>query len=837
VRRASGYSLLGPALLLYLVADASAAQGQLDSVGALTALLAGVLSLTPAAAMRSAEHAGAQRVAWLGMLVACALVRVAAPNALSIVAELAHVLAMAASGALLCDLALSVPDRLGSPRTTRWARLTCHAAAALAAIAGLASFMPELRLFGQVWVVPAAAAQVATVYLGLAVLLALGLRALRRRLGSSPEALASNAWAILGLVPAAVAAIACAVFALAGASASEQPALRAGIAVAAAALIFGNVHMLDPGRRLGVGAAARNAVAAVLTLAGVAAASVALRPLVPEGPLATGAAFALMMLFALALYRALCELARVLLAPAAGRLLTALEAAHGELSDARELLDVARVALGAARRAAGALGAEPLMYLLDPPCQLRIDAAGMAHAEAIAIRPEIERALREQPGQIVLRAPVAAQIVRTPALRPLYEALCALDVACVLPLSQYGEIEGALLVPRGERRSSFTLEEIEALHAFARHLSGFVCVLAAEARAARRAGLALAATEAADARTVRAEREVVRMHAELRALRSGGSLERLQAQLVAYSEPMRALVRRLDGAAQEDAPVLLVAERGLPVAPLARELHVRSARAAEPLVVGECASVRSEHAAAALFGGAESAPGWLELAAGGSVLLADLPALGRDDQGALATALRTRAARRTHGGDAYAFRARVVASCRRDPDELVAEGALAPELRSLFGVVLRVPPLRERVEDVSSLLLLALGQAARVLGKPPVGLEPAAQARLLAYGWPGNVEELYAVLELAVARSQGPRVLCADLPALGPGAVQDNPLDTTLERVERRVLQRALERTAGNKSEAARLLGLKRTTFLDKLRRHNLDEPPGGKRGAPPTLN
>jgi transcriptional regulator of acetoin/glycerol metabolism len=124
-----------------------------------------------------------------------------------------------------------------------------------------------------------------------------------------------------------------------------------------------------------------------------------------------------------------------------------------------------------------------------------------------------------------------------------------------------------------------------------------------------------------------------------------------------------------------------------------------------------------------------------------------------------------------------------------------------------------------------------------VLGKPPVGLEPAAQARLLGYGWPGNIDELYAVIELAVARSRGPRVLCADLPAIGPGAVQENPLDGTLERVERRVLQRALERTAGNKSEAARLLGLKRTTFLDKLRRHGLDEPPSGKRSMPPAPN
>ena len=99
--------------------------------------------------------------------------------------------------------------------------------------------------------------------------------------------------------------------------------------------------------------------------------------------------------------------------------------------------------------------------------------------------------------------------------------------------------------------------------------------------------------------------------------------------------------------------------------------------------------------------------------------------------------------------------------------------------------------------------------------------------RLLAHDWPGNLDELHAVVELAFTRctaraSQSPIAVARS--AASGRARGRSPLDGTLERIERRVLARALERADGNKSEAARLLGLARTTFIDKLRRHGLDE-------------
>jgi len=278
---------------------------------------------------------------------------------------------------------------------------------------------------------------------------------------------------------------------------------------------------------------------------------------------------------------------------------------------------------------------------------------------------------------------------------------------------------------------------------------------------------------------------------------------------------MRTLHARLDELAPSATPVLLVAERGIPLASLARRLHETGGRAEQPFVTQDCSALRPEDTLALLRGDTElKRLGLLELAGEGTLLLTELPALSLPAQRALADAMSER-------------KFRIVASCRRDPDALVADGALVPELRERFRARLRVPALRERPEDLPSLCLFALDRSARVLGRSPCGLDPEAQARVLAYDWPGNQVELDAVIERAVAAAEGPRVSVRDLTRAGVPATtarEGHPLDGSLERVERRALRRALERTAGNKSEAARLLGLKRTTFLDMLRRHKLDD-------------
>jgi DNA-binding NtrC family response regulator len=159
-------------------------------------------------------------------------------------------------------------------------------------------------------------------------------------------------------------------------------------------------------------------------------------------------------------------------------------------------------------------------------------------------------------------------------------------------------------------------------------------------------------------------------------------------------------------------------------------------------------------------------------------------------------------------------------------DELRRRGALDSDLASCFsGLGLVIPPLRERREDVPSLALLAMDRACRVLAREPIGIEQQAMGALVDHDWPGDVAELELVIELAVAEASAKTIALSDLPPLAWPASDDNEsLSGTYIEVERRLLERALLRSGGNKSEAARMLGLKRTTFLDKLRRHGLEQ-------------
>ena len=193
MRRVPSHALLGPALLLYLLADAAATQGQLDPAGALIACAAALLSLCPAMLERRRELPGALRVGWLGLSCGAALLATVAPAGLSLGVELASGLGACAAAGLVLDLALCLPDELGSPaRALRWRRIT-RALSVLFALIGVAGSAPALRAFEAVWVVPSRLALVPHASLAGALLIALGLRERRRRLGSTPEALASSA--------------------------------------------------------------------------------------------------------------------------------------------------------------------------------------------------------------------------------------------------------------------------------------------------------------------------------------------------------------------------------------------------------------------------------------------------------------------------------------------------------------------------------------------------------------------------------------------------------------------------------------------------------------------
>lgn len=821
-------------MVLYLLAGVVVSADTLDATALAVSATALALSALPLWLLRRrAEVTGARRVALVGVLAGIVLVRWARPELSSLYLELAVVLSAPVLGALLVQLAVTTPDApdaLARHRRTVLGTLAVLGAASSVA-AGLA-VAPAFSAFGALVLVPPRWELSAPAFLLACVAIALGLRLARRRLGSTPEALASSALAQLGLWAALATSGGAIALSLAAQLDLASAGARLAITMGVVALVAGHVAMLGARRQVHAGRSTRHLLAGATAVLAVAIFAGRLVDRVPRDPVAVGVALALAVVTTAVLYRALGTLLLRALAPFGGRLLAGLEEARERAMGATSLEELGEAVLPPLRGASGALDAEPALFTFDPPRYVRIDAAGIAHVRDTEASPAILARLVERPGEIVVTAPIAEQVVRRAELRALADALEREDALCVLPLSLDGELEGMVVVPRGPRRAALTLEEIDALERLGRQLAATVSLLTAQERGRLRTGEAVVARERLEEELEAKEEELEKLRADARILKAGGAAERFAAPAIAYSPAMRALTRRVIEVAPLDAPVLLIGEDGTPLDAIGHLVHANGGRREGPFVVADCAAVRPERAEAALFGeSSQTKPGWLRLAEGGTVLLLDVPALSLDAQAKLAEAIATRRAHPADGAAAYGLDARVVCTSRVAPDRLVEAGAFDLELwRRLEPLVLTVPPLRERREDVPSLVLLALDRSCRVAGRAVMGIDADALELLGDHSWAGNVRELESVIERAVARAGGPNVTLADLPPLAPMEAPADPWSGTYAELEARILEHAIARAGGNKSEAARLLGLKRTTFLDKLKRHDLLGPAESKK-------
>lgn len=822
------WPLLGPATVLYLVADVASSSRGLDGPGAVVAIVAFLMSLAPLLMQRRADDRGHARVGLLGVSLGIALVGVVQPSALSLGPEMARAIGVTAAAALVLDLALTVPDRpraFLSPRP-RWALWIL---AACVALLGLVAVLPPLELFGGVLLLPSYLAHAPLAFTMACVVLSLGLRHARRRVGSSPEHIAASAWGLFGLWPTFAIMAAVLVALVANALRVESGWVRVALASSSTFTLLGHLWLVDPRRRVTADHTTRRGVSLTFTLVIVATAIAASSRFIPDGPLELFASAVATLLVAGAIERFLSPLVRYVMAPFHGRLIDATDAAQRALMSASTLEDIARAVLGPLRQASADPESEPLLFVFTPDRAARVDRAGEPHIVQRTLSQRILGQLTNQPGQTLCTAPLFADAVRRPDVRPLLESMNALDALCVVPLVNMGELEGALVVPAGARKTPPTLEELLRLEDLGRAMSSMLTSLSSKARAEARA---LEAHE--EASRAREERdvltdEVVRLRADTRVLTRGPAADRMLAAPIAYSPLMRALLERVASVAPLSAPILLVGEPSSGADAIAHAIHSASGSADGPFVFADCVAIPPERAFAALFGedgdAAGAHPGWLRLASGGTLFLLDLPALPLQAQHRLADALATRQAAPEGSSSPYAVTARVVATSRVPLERLLEHDAVHASLAHwLKPLVLEIPPLRERREDLPSTVLLAIDRACRVLGREIVGIEKEALDMLLVHDWPGNLRELQSVIDRAVAHATGSQVTVRDLPALGamPAPVEDT-WDGTYEILERRILEQALHRASGNKSEAARALGLKRTTFLDKLRRYQLD--------------
>ncbi len=306
--------------------------------------------------------------------------------------------------------------------------------------------------------------------------------------------------------------------------------------------------------------------------------------------------------------------------------------------------------------------------------------------------------------------------------------------------------------------------------------------------------------------------------------------------VVALSSAMKAVFALVDQVADQPTSVLVTGETGVGKEVVARALHERSGRRDRPLVAVNCAAIPAELLEAELFGAARGAytgsvkdrPGKVEVADGGTLFLDEIGDMPVTLQPKLLRVLEEGVVERLGSNTTRQVDVRVVAATHRDLQALAEQGGFRRDLLYRINVFpIHIPPLRERPEDVAELTRRALERFGARLGVQ-ARLAPGVMDRLLAYAWPGNVRELLNVLERAVIMARDGRIADVELPAAGtslraaerPGQVV--PLSDAVAAAERAAIQAALDRTGGNKAQAARLLDISVRTLWYKLEKLGL---------------
>ena len=331
----------------------------------------------------------------------------------------------------------------------------------------------------------------------------------------------------------------------------------------------------------------------------------------------------------------------------------------------------------------------------------------------------------------------------------------------------------------------------------------------------------------------RRERLLERRERELNLLRDRVNRHAESKQFIAGSPAMQEVLELAARVAPLDTTVLIYGESGTGKEFIVRMIHDQSPRASAPFVSINCAALtetllESElfgHVRGAFTGAVRDKPGLFEVAGSGTIFLDEIGEVAPTVQAKLLRALQEREIRRVGAERNIKVNARVVAATNRDLRAAVDAGTFREDLYFRLGAfVITVPPLRDRREDIPTLVHSFLVRAAARMKKDVTSLSPDAMTALMNYRWPGNVRELQHAVERAVIMAHGSSIRVRELPPEVTQKVRHRPGDDTLDlqEQERVMIERALEKYGGNRRKAAEALKISTVTLWRKMKHYGL---------------
>jgi DNA-binding NtrC family response regulator len=332
---------------------------------------------------------------------------------------------------------------------------------------------------------------------------------------------------------------------------------------------------------------------------------------------------------------------------------------------------------------------------------------------------------------------------------------------------------------------------------------------------------------------LRKELDVGKLREENRSLREALGQRYEHPNIVARSGKMQEVLALVERVAQTNSTVLLGGESGVGKDLVARAIHEKSRRVSGPFIKINSTAIPENLLESELFGyekgaftgAAASKPGKFELADKGTLFLDEIGDVPPATQVKLLRVLQEREFERLGGTRTLKVDVRLIAATNRDLRAALEQGTFREDLYYRLNVVpIDIAPLRERREDIPDLVQLFIRRFSAESGKGITGIKPEALEVLTNHYWPGNVRELQNIVERAAALAAGPVLLTSDIHLDAPRAKSSNavnnnflPEGMTLEQWEDEMIREALRRANGNKSQAARLLGLSRNALRYRL--------------------